>query len=474
MPSLLKSCALLVFMATTLTAAVTNPAPNIVFILADDLGYGDLGCYGQSVIKTPNLDRLAAEGLRFTQHYAGSTVCAPSRCSLMTGLHTGHTQIRGNGPSALRPDPQDITVARLLQNAGYQTAMIGKSSVAGQDDNATLPNAKGFDHFFGYLHHSAAHDYFPTELYRDGATVTYPNNHLSEGDTYSADLFLKDALAWLGEPRTAPFFLFYATQIPHADLTAPEEWKAKYRGQFAEPPQAGHGNYRAEKEPKTTYAAMVSRLDWEVGQIMAKLKEQGLATNTLVIFASDNGAMNEGGYQRQWFNSSGPLSGGKRDLTEGGVRVPFIAWWPGKIQSAKTTPQVSAFWDFLPTACEVAGVKAPAGLDGQSYLPTLLGQRADQKQHDYLYWEFYENGGKRAARKGSWKGIQLNLDTAPSAIELYNLDVDLGETNNVASEHADIVQQMQEIFESAHKPSAAWSWSAGAKRQQPRRGAEEK
>ncbi len=443
-------------------ALAANPQPNIVFILADDLGYGDLGCYGQPIIQTPNLDRMAAEGLRFTQHYAGSTVCAPSRCSLMTGWHTGHTQIRGNGPSALRPDPQDITVATLLKQAGYQTAMIGKSSVAGQDENEALPNAKGFDHFFGYLSHTAAHDYFPTELYRDGQKITYPNNHLDYGDTYSADLFINDALGWLDAHKAGPFFLFYPTQIPHASLTAPEEWKAKYRGRFAEPPQGARGNYRAEPEPKTTYAAMVSRLDWEVGQIFAKLKELNLATNTLVIFASDNGAMNEGGYQREWFHSSGPLRGGKRDLTEGGVRVPFIAWWPGKITGGKTTAQPSAFWDFLPTACDVAGVKTPPGLDGISYLPTLLGRSADQRQHEYFYWEFYEKGGARAARLGDWKGIQLNLDSVPSAIELYNLATDPGETNNLAGAHADIVKRVREIFTAAHAPSSSWNWKSGA------------
>jgi arylsulfatase A len=451
--------------------ATTNHPPNIVFILADDLGYGDLGCYGQTVIQTPNLDRMAAEGLRFIQHYAGSPVCAPSRCSLMTGLHTGHTQIRGNGPSALRPDPQDITVATLLKNAGYQTAMIGKSSVAGQDNNPQLPNAKGFDHFFGYLHHTRAHDYFPAQLYRDGQTITCTNNHLDEGDTYSSDLLIHDALNWIGQHRSGPFFLFYASQLPHPSLYAPEEWKVKYRGKFADQPAPEYGSYRKENEPKTTYAAMVARLDWEAGQILAKLKELGIATNTLVIFSSDNGAMNEGGYQRKWFDSSGPLRGGKRDLTEGGIRVPFIALWPGKIAAGKTTAQVSAFWDFLPTACDLAGVKTPPGLDGISYLPTLLGKPQDQKQHHSLYWEFYEQGGKRAARLGHWKAIQLNMSgTPPGPIELYALDQDLYETNNVATAHPEVVKQMTGIFEAAHQPSAQWDWSRSGTRKGPASG----
>jgi arylsulfatase A len=438
--------------------AATNNPPNIVVILADDLGYGDLGCYGQKVIQTPNVDRMAAEGLRFTQHYAGSTVCAPSRCSLMTGLHTGHTQIRGNGPSALRPDPQDITVARLLKNAGYQTAMIGKSSVAGQDNNPRLPNAKGFDHFFGYLHHSAAHDYFPTELFRDGQTIPYTNNHLNEGSTYSSDLFIDDALDWIAQHKSRPFFLLYSSQLSHASLYAPEAWKAKYRGQFPELAPGKRNNYREEKESKTTYAAMVSRLDWEAGQILAKLKELGLATNTLVIFSSDNGAMSEGGYQREWFNSSGPLRGGKRDLYEGGIRAPLIAFWPGKIQGGITSTQVCAFWDFLPTMCDIAAIKTPAALDGISYLPALLGKPREQKQHDYLYWEFYEQGGKRAARVGNWKAIQPDLSSTSGEIELYDLDRDLSETNNVATQHPDVVKRMREIFETAHQPSSQWGW----------------
>ncbi|HEU5124759.1 MAG TPA: arylsulfatase [Verrucomicrobiae bacterium] len=441
-------------------SAATNPQPNIVFILADDLGYGDLGCYGQTVIKTPNLDRMAAEGLRFTQHYAGSAVCAPSRCSLMTGLHSGHSQIRGNGPSALRPDPQDITVATLLKRAGYQTAMIGKSSVAGQDDNPNLPNAKGFDHFFGYLHHTRAHDYFPTNLIRDGQTITYTNNHLDFGDTYSCDLFIRDALDWITQHKSGPFFLFYSTTLPHPSLYAPEDWKAKYRGEFSDAPAASYGNYRHENEPKTTYAAMVSRLDWEAGQILAKLKELGIATNTLVIFGSDNGAMNEGGHKRTDFNSSGSLRGGKRDLTEGGIRVPLIAQWPGKIEAGKSTTHVSAFWDFLPTACDLAQIKTPSGLDGISYLPTLLGKSNDQKQHEFLYWEFYEQGGKRAARLGQWKAIQLNLNNAsPDPIQLYDLEADPGETNDIVEQHPDIVKRMRKIFEAEHTESASWSWS---------------
>jgi arylsulfatase A-like enzyme len=460
-PRKLKQAGCLLFSAAALNVlAATNSPPNIVFILADDLGYGDLGCYGQTVIQTPNLDRMAGEGLRFTQHYAGSTVCAPSRCTLLTGRHTGHAQIRGNGTSALRPDPQDLTVATLLKRAGYQTAMIGKSSVAGQDDAPRLPNAKGFDHFFGYLHHSLAHDYFPRQLFRDGQTITYPENHRDTGDTYSCDLFLRDALDWMREHKSKPFFLLYATQLPHASLYAPEEWKAKYRGQFPEPTGTNWGKYRQEPEPKTTYAGMVSRLDWEVGRILATLKELGLTTNTLVIFSSDNGAMNEGGHQRAWFNSSGPLRGGKRDLTEGGIRSPLIALWPGKIAAGKTTPQVCAFWDFLPTACDIAGIPTPPGLDGVSYLPTLLGKPEAQRPHDYLYWEFYEGGGKRAARKGQWKAIELNLNSAvPGAIELYDLDQDLCETNNVADAHPEIVKQMRKIFETAHEPSAAWRWT---------------
>lgn len=427
--------------------------PNIIFVLADDLGYGDLGCYGQEVIQTPHIDRMAAEGMRFTRHYAGSTVCAPSRACFLTGQHTGHVHVRGNGDHQLRPSPQDRTVAEYLQEAGYHTAMIGKAST-GCITTPEQPNAKGFDHFFGYLTHRGAHHYFPEKLYHNGQAIHYPENERHEGSHYSHDLFLEDTMRYLEEHRDGPFFLHWSMQIPHASLYAPEDWMAKYRGQFEEEPTE-QGHYRSEEEPRTTFAAMVSRMDWEVGQLMDKLQELGIAENTLVLFSSDNGAMHEGGHDRFFFDSSGPLKGGKRDLYEGGIRVPLIAWWPGRIAAGAESDHVSAFWDFLPTACDVAGIEAPEGLDGLSYLPTLLDEQDAQEQHDHLYWEFHEQNGKRAVRFGDWKAVQVRMAERPFAdIELYNLAEDLAEAHDVAQDHPEIVERARELMNTAHTPCA--------------------
>lgn len=443
----------------TQPAAEAARKPNIIFILADDLGYGDLGCYGQKLIRTPNLDKMAAEGMRFTQHYAGSTVCAPSRCCLLTGLHSGHGWMRGNAQGVkLRPDPQDLTVATLLRRAGYQTAMIGKSGCSANIDDGDHPNTKGFDYFFGFVSHAAAHDYFPPYLYRNGKKIEYPYNQRHEGDSYSGDLFYRDVMNYLDAHKDGPFFLHYSMQMPHASLYAPPESMAEYQGQFDEQPVTGQRHYRNEPQPKTTYAAMVSRLDWEVGQLLQKLHNLGIAENTLVLFASDNGAMNEGGYDRTWFNSSGQLTGGKRDLTEGGIRVPLIAWWPGKIAAGRTSDHVSAFWDFLPTACELAQTSAPDQTDGISYVPTLLG-RAGQNEHAYLYWEFHEQGGKRAVRMGKWKAIQLDVDNNPDGpVAVYDLDADSAEKTDLSAEQGEIVQRARRIFREAHSPSPLFEW----------------
>jgi arylsulfatase A len=429
-------------------SAAAAGRPNIVLILADDLGYGDLGCYGQMNFQTPNLDRMAAEGLRFTQHYAGSTVCAPSRACLMTGLHTGHAWQRANGGPGMRLDPQDVIVARLLKDAGYETALIGKSPFI-QDDQGRRPNAKGFDHFFGYSSHKAAHRYYPEYLWRNGEKVLYPDNHGFEGVHYSGDLFAKDALRWLDEHADKPFFLHLCLQQPHADLSVPAKWKEPFLGRFDERPAKG-GSYRNEPHPKSTFAGMVTHLDDVVGQVLRKLDELGVADNTLVLFSSDNGAMSEGGWDREYFNSSGPLRGGKRDLYEGGVRVPLIARWPKSIPPGGTTDHIAAFWDFLPTACEVAGVQLPGETDGISYVPTLLG-KGEQKKHDYLYWEFYERGGKQAVRQGDWKAVRLDIEQNPDApLELYHLPSDIGETKDVAAEHPEIVARMRQLMREAH------------------------
>ncbi len=431
--------------------------PNIIYILADDLGYGDLGCYGQKVIQTPRLDKMAKQGLRFTHHYSGSTVCGPSRSCMLTGKHTGHTYLRGNGNLQMRPDPQDAIFPAALKEAGYHTALIGKSGLSCNSDDGGFPNVKGLDYFFGFTSHWNAHWYFPHHLWRNGNKIKYPNNKRHKGDRYSSDLVIDETLRYLEAQKEGPFFLHVAFQLPHASLRAKEEWKAKYRPILKEKPlpqrQNSKHKYSFEREPKTTYAAMVSYMDHNVGRILDKLKELGIEKNTLVIFSSDNGAMQEGGHKRISFNSSGDLRGGKRDMYEGGVRTPTIAWWPGTITSGRQTDHLSAFWDISPTLRELAGAEPQADTDGLSFLPTLLDKKG-QKKHRYLYWEFYEAGGKQALRKGKWKLIYLNTvkDQNPKP-ELYDLETDPAETTNVASGHPEIVSELQKLMNEAHAPS---------------------
>ncbi|MEN1679586.1 MAG: arylsulfatase [Planctomycetota bacterium] len=433
--------------------AAAGAAPtNIVFILADDLGYGDLSCYGQTRFQTPNLDRMAAEGLRFTQHYAGSTVCAPSRACLLTGQHTGHVYQRANGNLGFRPDPLDRCIASSLKSIGYATAMIGKSGLACNSSDAHLPHRKGFDHFFGYLSHGAAHRYFPKQLFRDGATVSYPGNHGKHGDTYSGDEFLADTLSWLRQRGDEPFFLHLALQQPHLDLAVPDAWREPFLGKFDETPLK-EGHYRAEANPKATFAGMVTYLDDTVGKVLAELKSLGIAEETLVLFSSDNGAVTAAGWSSDNMNSSGPLRGCKRDLYEGGIRVPTIAWWPGTIEPGRVTDHVSTFWDFAPTACELTGAPPLPATDGVSYLPTLTG-KGEQAEHDHLYWEFHERGGKQAIRMGRWKGVRLKVQKNPdAALELYDLQADLGETQDVSSAHPAIVREMERIMRESHVPT---------------------
>jgi arylsulfatase A-like enzyme len=431
-------------------ATAASGKPNIIFILADDLGYGDLGCYGGQFVPTPNIDQMAREGIRFTQHYAGSTVCAPSRACLLTGHHTGHVFQRANGNIEFRPDPQDACIARLLKNAGYTTAMIGKSGLSCNSDNGQLPNEKGFDYFFGFTSHAAAHRHYPKWLWRNGEKVYYEANAEKEGQQYSGNLFIEDSLQFIEKNAEGPFFLHMALQQPHADLNVPDKWREPFLAKFKEVPFAGN-HYRAEPQPKATFAGMVTHLDASVGRVLTKLRELGIDKNSLVLFASDNGAMSEGGWRREYFKSSGPLRGGKRDLYEGGIRAPLICWWPGMIAAGKASDHVSAFWDFLPTACELAGVNVSVPTDGISYLPTLLG-KAEQREHDHLYWEFYEEGGKQAVRRGDWKAVRLNvLDAGEGRSELYNLRDDLSETNDVAAEHPEIVAELAALMAEAHE-----------------------
>ena len=429
--------------------------PNIIYILADDLGYGDLGCYGQKIIQTPNLDRLAAEGMKFNQHYAGSTVCGPSRSVMLTGRHTGHTYLRGNGFVHMRPDPLDEIFPRALQRVGYHTATIGKSGLACNSDDGSLPAKKGFDSFFGFTAHYRAHWYFPNYLWKNGVKQKYPNNSLHEGDKYSPALVIDETLEFLEDQKDGPFFLHVAFQLPHASLRAKEQWKAKYRPILKEKllPVKEHGHYSYEREPKTTYAAMVSYMDNSLGLIVAKLKELELDENTLIMFSSDNGAMQEGGHKRSSFNSNGELRGGKRDLYEGGVRVPTIAWWPGKIKAGTTTDHLSGFWDISPTMRELTGAEVQADTDGISLLPTLFA-KGKQKKHDYLYWEFHEEGGKRAVRQGNWKLIHLGVGkNLKPRVELYNLAKDPSEKKNLAKTHPEVVSELSKLFKKAHVTS---------------------
>lgn len=414
--------------------------PNIVFIIADDLGYGDLGCFGQKTIKTPVLDKLAAEGLRFTQHYSGSTVCAPSRSALMTGRDTGSTWLRGNGSFELRADPEDLTVATLLKRSGYQTAMIGKSCVSGNTQNPQRVLDKGFDVFFGTTSHQDGHFRYPRFVYDQTKKIDLPGNELHSGDAYDAELYTKRAEKFIAESK-APFFLLLSYPIPHASMLGPQG-KAK---------QTKHSHYTVVENPAAEYQAMVETLDGYVGRVMAALEKNGVARDTLVIFTSDNGSHAEGGYQPKMLQSSGPLRGYKRDLYEGGIRVPTIAHWPAGISKPGLCDHASAFWDFLPTACELAGVQVPAGIDGISYAPSLTG-KGEQRSHEFLYWEFHEQNGRRALRQGDWKLVQYNLTKNEKPL-LYHLGTDLAETTDLARKEPERVEAMLRLMDQHRKPS---------------------
>lgn len=440
----------------------TQPVkPNIVFILADDLGYGDLSCNGQKNFTTPNLDKMAAGGMLFTQHYSGATVCAPSRSALMTGLHTGHTFIRGNkewkpeGQWPLKADA--LTIAELLKQAGYVTGAFGKWGL-GYPRSEGDPNNQGFDEFFGYNCQRMAHNYYPGHLWDNQQKVEIPENSGDKFEVYAPQLIHQRVLQFIEKNKDKPFFLFYPNVIPHAEMLLPEENLAGFRGKFlpekafkgAEPGDTDfrEGPYGTQPESHAAFAAMVTLLDKQVGEVLTKLRELGLEKNTLVIFSSDNGPHQEGGADPDYFDSNGPLKGYKRDLYEGGIRVPTIAFWEGKIVAGSKSEHISAFWDFLPTVAEVAGIQAPENIDGISYLPALLGN--EQPQHDHLYWEFHELGGRKAVRKGDWKLVQYNVfDPAKTTTELYNLSNDIGEENNVAAENPEKVNELLVLMNSA-------------------------
>lgn len=439
--------------------------PNVIYILADDLGYGDLSFQGQEKFSTPNIDRLASEGLVFTQHYSGSTVCAPSRSALMTGQHTGHTWIRGNRehkPEGQEPLPGNtFTVAKLFKTAGYVTGAFGKWGL-GSPGSEGDPNQQGFDEFFGYNCQRLAHNYYPYYLWHNQEKVMLPGNEGRLTGDYAPDLIQREALRFIGENRDKPFFMYYPSVIPHAELVAPGKYMEKYRGKFLpekeykgydDGPNYRLGPYGSQAESHAAFAAMVHILDEHVGQIVARLKELGIAENTLIIFTSDNGPHLEGGADPDYFNSNGPLRGYKRDLYEGGIRVPFVAWWPGTVVPGMTD-HISAFWDFLPTVAQLLDRKIETVTDGISYLPVMMGKNADQKEHPWLYWEFHEKGLTQAVRMDNWKAIRKGLD---GKIELYNLDADIGETTDLAGTNIEIVNVIEEVLSGARTESTIWT-----------------
>ncbi|MCF8391577.1 MAG: arylsulfatase [Bacteroidales bacterium] len=450
---------------------VEETKPNIIYILADDLGYGDLGCYGQINFETPNIDQLANDGMRFINHYSGSTVCAPSRSVLMTGLHTGHTFIRDNkeyipeGQHALKAVA--FTIAEMLKEAGYTTGAFGKWGL-GFTGTEGDPNNQGFDEFFGYNCQRMAHRYYPSYLWHNDQKIYLPGNDWTRKVSYAPDVIQEKVLEFIEENKNSSFFLYYPNVIPHAELIVPEdEIFNQFKGKFEERPfkggdskesvrKASYGGelnisaYCPQEYPKATYAVMIRRLDNQVGELILKLKELGIYNNTLVIFTSDNGPHGEGGINPDDFNSNGELRGMKRDLYEGGIRVPMIACWPAKIKSGAESGHISAFWDILPTFAEMANIEVPENIDGISFLPTLLGEK-NQKTHEHLYWEFHAMGGKQAVRKGNWKAVRLNCyDYSKTLVELYDLENDPGESTNIAQKYPEIASDMIKIMEAEH------------------------
>lgn len=442
--------------------------PNIIYILADDLGYGDLGSYGQKLITTPHLDRLASEGMQFTQHYSGATVCAPSRSAFLEGRHGGHASVRGNQPPHLT-DPDRVTVAETLRDAGYATAMIGKWGV-GHPPPLDDPQQHGFDHAFGYINMWHAHNAFPPFLYRNGKRVELAGNEFDpahpfpdkpEGTgvalnptTFAPDLIEDEAINFVRDHRDQPFFLYLALNLPHnngeARRALGDGQQAPATGEFAD--RAGWS------EPDRGFARMIRHIDNTVGRISDQLDELGLTENTLLVFSSDNGP-HENDRDPELFDSNGPLRGTKRDLYEGGVRVPLIVRWPGQIVAHTTSDHINTMWDIFPTFAELAGAAIPSDLDGLSFLPTLLGH-SDQPHHGYLYWEFHEQGGKQAIRRGDWKAVRTHIkDDQPEVFELFNLSSDLGETTNLTTSHPAIAAELRALMTEANTPHPVLNFS---------------
>lgn len=485
-------CLVLVDFSFAQTKKEKTLKPNIVYIFADDLGYGDLGCYGQKKIETPNIDALAQKGMLFTQHYA-MPVCAPSRYCLMTGINSGNAFIRGNDEWAERGDvwsfkameenpslegqlpipDSTVTIAKLLKKNGYKTALVGKWGL-GAPMTAGEPNNQGFDYFYGSLCQRQDHQYYPAHLWENTFRVPLnnkvqdpnikfpadlnsddPSNYkIYQQSDYSPDFMLDAALRFLDSVKNKPFFLYYPSPLPHASMQAPTNLVEYYHKKFGEEKPFPGESYVPCRYPRATRAAMITLLDQQVGTLIKKLKKEGVYDNTIIIFSSDNGSSNEGGADCQFFDSNGPFKNefgwGKGFLYEGGIRMPLIVSWPGKIKEGSRSEMINANWDFLPTVCEIIKIQQPKNIDGISYLPTLLGKEKDQVPHHYLYWEFPQYGGQQAVRMGKWKAIRMNIIKGNMKIKLYDLDNDIQEQQDVASEHPEIISQMEVIMKKEH------------------------
>lgn len=475
----------------------TDQRPNIIYFLADDLGYGEVGSYGQQIVQTPNMDALATVGMKFTQHYSAAPVCAPARYMLLTGKHAGHAFIRGNdewtergevwnyakavndpGLEGQRPIPDStLTMGELLQQAGYETALVGKWGL-GAPNTEGVPNRQGFDYFYGYNCQRQAHNLYPVHLW-ENETKDLLNNELVAPGTklaedadpldensyaayyqpeYAPAKMQEKALQFVRDNKDKPFFLYYASPLPHVPLQVPKEYVDKYRKIIGEEePYLGEQGYFPHRYPKAAYAGMINYLDDQLGELIAELKKQGIYENTLIIFSSDNGPTYAGGVDPEYFNSAGPFPnpyGRTKGFThEGGIRVPMIAVWPNTIRPGTQSNHISAFYDVLPTLCEVAGVDAPASTDGISFLPELMGDPS-QTRHDYLYWEFPSYSGQQAVRMGDWKGMRMNMFEGNRDIALYNLKHDPTEQNNLAQERPEVVAQIDSIMNLSHTKPA--------------------
>ena len=489
----LSICSLLIFSCAE--KEKTQQKPNIIYFLADDLGYGEIGVLGQEKIKTPNIDALAKGGMLFTQHYSGAPVCAPARYSFLTGKHMGHSYIRGNDEWAERGDVWDytkafsdpnlegqrpipantITIGKQLQKAGYTTAVFGKWGL-GAPNTEGIPNKQGFDEFYGYNCQRQAHNLYPSHLWENDKKVYLDNQLVNPGSNLEKDADINDpksyarftqqkdyapkmihdkAIQFIKNNKDHPFFMYYASPLPHVPLQVPTKYTDAYRKEFGEEKPYTGRSYFPTQHPNATYAAMITYLDMQLGQLISELKEQGIYENTLIVFTSDNGPTYTGGVDANYFNSARPFDNNygrtKGFVYEGGIRVPLIASWPNNIKAGSKSNHISAFYDMMPTLTEIAGIDPPKETDGISFKNTLVGK--EQQNHDFLYWEFPSYQGQQAVRMGKWKAVRKNIFKGNLEIELYNLDEDIKELNDVSKKFPDVLSKMQQIMKQEHVPA---------------------